>query len=415
MKRKKIIIAAVITLLILIITGFLLRDSFRQKNNGSFKLGEVKRGDLENIVSSTGTLSANGTVDLGAQVSGTIEKVFVDFNDRVKKGQVLAVLDTGLFKATVQEVEAGVMKARAQLRQAESKYNRNLPLFKNGYLSEMEFLVYETDVDIARATLQSAQASLKRAQMNLEYTKIRSPIDGTVIERSIDAGQTIAASFQTPTLFVIAEDLTQMQIEVNVDESDIGQIKKGQSVRFTVQAYPDDIFYGVVRQIRLKPETIQNVVNYTVIVGAENKNNLLLPGMTATVDFLIMEKKYILLVPNQAINFKPNAEMFAKYNNQIKDRLVDGSQKQLHADQMSSSDLYDNMAHIFYIDENGKPDIAVFSKGATDGVNTEVKDGLKIKEGMKVITGFFIENKKKRSNIKMPFMAPPGDRRKARF
>ena len=226
-----------------------------------YQFAEVRRGTLETTVSSTGTLAAVETVEVGTQVSGTIAKIHVDYNDRVGKGQVLAVLDQALFTAQVREAEANVAKAKATLVQAEDEFQRNQPLFDKGFLSAREFLPVRIGVDTAKAGLAAAEASLARARTNLAYTVIRSPIDGTVIKRSVEAGQTVAASLNTPTLFLIARDLKQMQIEADIDESDIGQIQVGQTVRFTVQSYPGRTFTGQVSQIRLQPRTISNVVN----------------------------------------------------------------------------------------------------------------------------------------------------------
>ncbi len=268
----------------------------------------VAQGPLETLVSSTGTLAALETVEVGTQVSGTIARLEVDYNDHVRKGQVLAVLDQALFAAQVQEAEANVAKARATLTQAEDEQRRNQPLFDKGFLSAQEFLPISTGVNTARAALAAAEASLTRARTNLAYTVIRSPIDGTVIKRSIEAGQTVAASLNTPTLFLIARDLAQMQIEADVDESDIGQIRTGQPVRFTVQSHPDETFQGRVSQVRLQPRTISNVVNYTVLVEASNDKGLLLPGMTATIDFVVNRLENALLVPNAALRFQPQEE-----------------------------------------------------------------------------------------------------------
>jgi HlyD family secretion protein len=283
----------------------------------------------------------------------------------------------------------------------------------------MEFLVTKTTAETAKADLEMAEAALKRAQTNLDYTVIRSPINGTVIERTVDAGQTIAASFQAPKLFVIAEDLTRMQIEANVDESDIGQIKENQSVRFDVQAYPDDIFTGKVRQIRLQPTTIQNVVNYTVVVDASNEKGMLLPGMTATVDFLVEERRNVVLVPNTALNFKPSMELMKKYGSQMMEKMKKMDSKQgmnpAAPTQMGFSkgmmmgQLPHHMGLVFYLDENGIPTAAMLVKGATDGKMTEIVKSSVLKEGMEVITAYKTgqsSNSKSRSSSLLP--RPPG-------
>lgn len=323
MKRRTIVIVTCVALAAIIAVTLLVRHEKSVKEAATYQLSEVTRGDIENTVSSTGTLSAVQTVNVGSQVSGIISHLYVDFNDNVKKGQVLAVLDTTILAAQVFDSRATLMKTKSQLAQAESEYQRNKPLFENGFLSETEWLAIKTSYDAARAAYESASAALQRAQTNLAYSTITSPIDGTVIERNVDAGQTIASSFQAPTLFIIAQDLSKMEIDVNVDESDIGSIKTGQPVRFTVQAYPDEKFSGVVRQVRLQPTTIQNVVNYTAVVDAANDRGLLLPGMTATVDFIVVQRKDVLLVPNAALVFKPTDEMLAKFRDRLQKPMAE--------------------------------------------------------------------------------------------
>lgn len=275
-KRTKIIIGAVLLVAVVVFCGTIIR----KHSNGSakFTYARVERGNIENTISSTGTLNAKGTVEVGTQVSGTISKVSADFNDRVRKGQILAVLDTTALASSVRDAEANLVKAQAQYDLARTKYEDAQELYQNNLISKIDFKTSKTEYQAARATLLSAQANSERTHTNLKYAVIRSPINGTVINRNIEPGQTVAASFSTPTLFVITEDLSQMEIHAYVDESDIGQVKKGQSVRFTVDAYPDETFYGTVRQIRLQPETIQNVVNYTIVVDATNDKGLLLPG-----------------------------------------------------------------------------------------------------------------------------------------
>lgn len=415
-KKKKRVMKIVVILLVFVLAGFLFKSCLTNSKEGSFQLAPIERGDIENVVSSTGTLSAVETVEVGSQVSGIIEKLYVDFNDSVKKGQVLAVLDKTLFNVAVQDAEAAVARAKAKLDQANAELNRNRPLFEKGHLSEMEFLVTKTTAQTAKADLKTAQAALKRAKTNLGYTVIRSPIDGTVIERTVDAGQTIAASFQAPKLFIIAKDLTRMQIEANVDESDIGQIKENQSVRFDVQSYPDQIFTGKVRQIRLQPTTIQNVVNYTVVVDASNEKGMLLPGMTATVDFLVEEKRDVLMVPNSALSFKPSTELIKKYGPQMMKKKTPGQSMNKiptgsvrFGEGMIADKLPDHMGLVFYLDEKGIPCPASLVKGTTDGKNTEIVSSKDLKKGMEVITAYQTgkssKSKSQRSGI---FPSPPG-------
>ncbi|GAB6095563.1 efflux RND transporter periplasmic adaptor subunit [Desulfatiferula olefinivorans] len=349
----------------------------KERETGILQQQTVTRGDLETLVSSTGTLVAVGTVDIGTQVSGTIDRVLVDYNDRVSRDQVLAVLDLSLFEAAVDEARAGLIQARARLKQARAELARNRDLFESGNLSAQEYLDLETAVELNRAGVLSAEATLKRAQSNLDNATIASPIDGTVITRSIEAGQTVAASYSTPTLFVIAEDLSRMQIEADVDESDIGLVRLDQRVRFTVQAYPDEVFGGVVTQIRLNPKTVSNVVTYTVMVDADNREGRLLPGMTATTDFVVARAEAVLLVPNAALRFRPE-----------------------HAPETGRGPgVYVPRA------DGGLRRIAV-TPGISDGVLTAVDGETELAEGMAVITGRTLEKNTAKKGL-LSRLTPP--------
>ncbi|MFH1438690.1 MAG: efflux RND transporter periplasmic adaptor subunit [Pseudomonadota bacterium] len=385
-----------------------------------FTLGAVTQGDVENVVSCTGTLSAVGTVDVGAQVSGTIEKIYVDFNDTVTRGQVLARLDTSLFDTEVLTNSAAVSKAQAELKKAETEFERAGKLFEKGFVSESDFIIAETSLQIARAGLQSARASLKRARTNQKYTVIKSPIDGTVIERNIEEGQTIASSFSTPQLFIIAEDLSRMQIEASVDESDIGSVKVGQKARFTVQAYPDEAFEGAVRQIRLKPLTVQNVVNYTVVVDAANDEGRLMPGMTATVDFIIESRKDVLLVPNSAMSFKPSAGMLRPPGVPGGEGKRPGKGPGAPAGAAPAGGTGPDPSRkggacVFVPDAAGLLTPACFVPGVSDGSVTEVTDSKNLREGTSVVTGTSgtadtkeDSEKKKGFNLPLPGMGKGG-------
>lgn len=397
MKKKKRIIIISSIFLLLVVLGLFLKARLTPGQKGTFQLERIKKGDLEDIVTSSGTLSAVQTVEVGSQVSGILAQVLCDYNDEVKKDQVLAVLDKTLFEVAVRDAQAGVIRAQAKLAQANAELKRNQPLFEKGHLSEMEFLTIKTAAETANADLEIAKASLNRAQTNLNYTVIRSPINGTVIERTVEGGQTIAASFQAPKLFVIAEDLTRMQIEASVDESDIGLIKKDQPVRFEVQAYPDKMFSGKVRQIRLQPTTIQNVVNYTVVVDAANKDKMLLPGMTATVDFLVEERHGVLLAPNTALSFTPSTELIKEYGQRMAEKMKSISLPpgvknptpgQMEGDGVMTAQLPDNIGRVYYLDENGIPTLAFIEKGVMNGKVTEITKSWGLKEGQAVIIAF---------------------------
>ncbi len=399
-KRTWAVISVAAVVVIILFYGATKRHT---NGSASLELVQVERGDIENIISSTGTLNAKGTVEVGTQVSGTIDKVYADFNDQVSKNQILAVLDTILLAASVRDAEANLLKAQAQHDLSLTKYEDAQELYRNEFISELDFKTTKTDYESARATLLSSQANLDRAEANFKYAVIRSPINGTVINRSVEPGQTVAASFSTPTLFVIVEDLSEMEIYAYVDESDIGQIKEEQSVRFTVDAYPDETFDGTVKEIRLQPETIQNVVNYTVVVDAANDKGLLLPGMTTTVDFLVEQREDILLIPNTALRFQPTQEMLVEFRNnrQAEMATLPDSVKKLRDQMMTNQTMQTGFADtesegaleppgdvavLWYFDDESKLNIMPIRTGATDGKNTEIVEGRGIKEGMEFIS-----------------------------
>ena len=399
---KKLIIIAVILLVI----GFGIWHFFINSSSGAesqYEFVEVERGGLENIVTSTGTIEAVNTVEVGTQVSGIIKNIFVDFNDKVSKEQILALVDTAVLVSRVREAEASLIRAQAQYDQSLSEYNRNKPLFEKGFLSENEFIPIKTNLEVNRASLQTAQVSLNQAKINLQYAEIRSPIDGIIINRSVDMGQTVAASFQTPTLFIVAEDLSHMQILADVDESDIGQIKEGQEVRFTVQSYLDEIFYGIVRQIRLQPETIQNVVNYTVVIDAPNEELLLMPGMTATVDFVIERVENVLLVQNTALRFQPSEEMMFELMRSFQSAAGGGG-----FGGMQGGNLPKDFGRLWYVDENGNIGIKPVRTGVTDGLKTEIKMNQGIEEGMMFISRITKKEDSQSNTENRGFRGPPG-------
>lgn len=279
---------------------------------------EVDRGDIRATVSATGTVNAVTTVQVGTQVSGTIKELFADFNAQVKRGQLLAQIDPSTFEAQVEQARANLLMAEANLEKAKvalrdtiNVFERNKILFAKDFISRHDLDVSETgylsamaQIKAGEAQVGQARALLAIAQTNLRYTRIVSPVNGTVISRAVDVGQTVAASFQTPTLFTIAQDLTKMQVNTSVDEADIGRIRNRQPVTFTVDAYPEMTFQGNVSEIRNAPTTVQNVVTYDVIVQVANPDLKLKPGMTANVSIISADKKDILRVPNSALRLR---------------------------------------------------------------------------------------------------------------
>jgi HlyD family secretion protein len=279
-----------------------------RKNEAKFRTVPADRGDVVSIVTASGTLSAVTTVKVGSQVSGIIAKLHVDFNSVVKKGQLLAELDPTPFQATVDQNKANVAKAEVDLRNSEITLTRNRNLFKQQLLAQSDLDAAQTARDGAAASVAQAKASLRMAQTNLDYTKIASPIDGTVVDRQYDVGQTVAASFQAPVIFAIAQDLTKMQVLTNIDEADIGRVKVGQEATFNVDAFPDRNFKGAVSQIRLAQQIVQNVVTYPVMLDVANPEMKLMPGMTANVNIPVDRRANTLRVPNAALRFRPADE-----------------------------------------------------------------------------------------------------------
>lgn len=303
---------ALVTALAAVAVGtwwFLGKD--RDATVAPYRFVTIERGDLESTVAATGTLGAVKTVQVGTQVSGQIQEIFVDFNDRVRKGQLIARIDPTLLQQNVRDAEARLERARAEVGQRQSDYDRNLKLYESQAITESEFSTVKYNLAVAEADMKSTEISLERAKQNLAYTNIYSPISGVVVERNVDVGQTVAASLAAPQLFLIAEDLARMEILASVDESDIGRITEGQTARFTVQAYTDDVFTGTVRQVRLQSTMQENVVNYTVVINVTNDDGRLRPGMTATVDFLVETARDVLMVSNAALRFRPTDRMIA--------------------------------------------------------------------------------------------------------
>jgi HlyD family secretion protein len=362
----------------------------------AYRFATVERGDLQSTVSATGALSAVTTVQVGTQVSGQISAIYVDFNDKVKKGQLLARIDPTLQQQAVQDAGAGVERARAQLTQAESEYQRNKALHDQKIVTDAEFNTAQSNYAVARANLTSAQVALDKARQNLAYTSIHAPIDGVVVERNVDVGQTVAASLQAPQLFLIANDLSRMQILASVDESDIGSIKEGQPVTFTVQSYADKTFTGEVRQVRLQSATTDNVVNYTAVVSVANPDGQLLPGMTATVKFLTNSADGVLTVPNAALRFRPATATVATATGAGSGTPAGAAGGTAPAGALQpgasgarrppGASAGGSMATLWTVDASGKPTAIQARTGLTDGQRTQVQ-GAGLDAGARVIVG----------------------------
>ena len=309
MTQRKVLVAAVAFVAIVVIVWMVRRS--KGSTDAGYRFATVTVGNIQQTVSATGTLNAVTTVQVGTQVSGQVSAIFADFNSRVTKGQLLARIDPTLQEQAVRDAQAQLEKAQAQLRQAQQEYNRNLPLIQQKFISASEFGTVQVNLSVAQAGVKSAQVALDKAKQNLSYTNIYAPINGVVVERNVDLGQTVAASLSAPTLFLIAQDLSRMEILVAVDESDISNIKEGQAVKFTVQSFQNRTFDGSVQQVRLQSKLTDNVVSYTVVVTLSNADGVLLPGMTATAEFIVASATNILIVPSAALRFKPSSDELA--------------------------------------------------------------------------------------------------------
>lgn len=424
--KKFIIIFGILIVIGVALWLFVFRH--RSSRRDGYEFTPIEKGDIVNIVSSTGTLEPVGIVDVGTQVSGTIEKVLVDFNDLVKKGQLLAVIDTTVLSTYKRDAIASFNRARAQYELSKMDYEREKSLFEKGLSSEVAVEKLRATMEINKANLDAAMTALERAKLNLKYALIRSPIDGIVVDRKIEPGQTVAASMSAPTLFLIAEDLSNMRILVNVDESDIGSIKNDMTAQFEVPSYPNEKFVGRVTQIRLQPTVSSNVVNYTVVVEARNDKGLLKPGMTATVDFLIDERHDVFRVKNSVFNFKPTETMLAEFRKTMAQLRQEGQERLVRGDSAfrpnpgarrdsttshasASNDQRfmgfqrsNDIALLWYLDAKGNPTAIPVRKGATDGKFTEVIPIRgELTEGMQMI----VKAPPSKATATNPFM-PPG-------
>ncbi len=325
MSKKIIIICVILLIAILIVVGILSKGK-----KTFYETDELKKCTISQTVEASGTINPVNTVSVGSTVSGLIKEIYVDFNSVVKKGQVLAQIDPAIFEATVKQQHAAIVNAQANLAKLQANadysrktFNRYQNLYKRNFISKSDLdqakSTYQADmaqIEAAKAQIVQAQAQYKTALTNLDYTKITAPVDGMIISRKIDVGQPVAASFQAPELFTIAQDLKKMQIEVNVSEADIGKVEKGQSVIYTLDGYPDSEFYGKVTQVRISPTTVSNVVTYSVIVEVENEDLKLKPGMTANVQIVTKKVENVYCVSNSALKVNINEKNeIMKYEN----------------------------------------------------------------------------------------------------
>jgi HlyD family secretion protein len=403
MKIAKKITSLLVLLTLVAGAIYYYRKLNQVKPEDIYRLDQVTQGDVEQTVSANGTLNPVTLVSVGTQVSGIVRKLYVDFNDKVEKDQILLELDNSLFKAQISQSQGTVRNNLAAVELAEANEKRMRELFAQEFVSKQEM---DTSIQVsksARAQLDTARGLLARDQTNLNFTIIRSPVSGVVVDRVVDVGQTVAASFQTPTLIKIAQDLSKMQINSSFAEADIGNIKVGQKARFNVDAFPNRDFVGVVKQIRLNPVNTSNVVTYDVVISVDNPDEKLLPGMTAYVNIGVANSKNVLLVPNAALRYKPKTDE----KNGDKAAPNEGTQrmsgKGKGKGRKKASDEDMGIGKV-YILQDGMPTMVRVRTGITDGRQTEIVSQ-QLTAGAQVIVGDMqAENGKPGNNMRPPRM-----------
>jgi HlyD family secretion protein len=389
MKRKFIILGAVLVLLTAGIVFFFNRGAGRETSSPRYFV--VKTGRIVNTVTATGTVEPIDQVEVGTQVSGVIEEIYTDYNRQVRRGQLIARIDESALRARLLQVRSSLASAENERDYQQKNFNRTQKLYKKQMVSESEYDEVLYKLRNARTSVESLKSEAAQAEVNLSYARIYSPIDGVVLSKSVEVGQTVAASFNTPTLFLIARDLKRMQVEADVDEADIGQVAVGQEVTFTVDAFPGTEFIGKVTQIRLEPVVESNVVTYTVIVDAPNPDLKLKPGLTASVTIVARKVDNVTLVPVTALRFQPETGM-------IREELLSGERAGQRESSFSSGEKV-------WIKKNGLIHPESVETGLEDGVLTEVIRGLSV--GDSVITGMQVMQEAQSAAARSPFMPGP--------
>ncbi len=380
MKRKTIFI--ILAIIIALVAAWFL---FFKKDEqvATLTAHKPKIGHIAESVTATGTVEPVDTVAVGTQVSGTVNKIYVDFNSTVKKGELLAELDKTLFQASVDQAAATVAQQQSALVYQQNQYNREKQLYDVGAISRSEYDDATFNYRAAQASVSNAQAQLRSAQKNLSLSSIYSPIDGTVLSRDISVGQTVAASFSTPTLFVIAKDITKMLVKANVDEADIGNVADSQRATFTVDAFINDVFKGRVQEIRLNPTTASNVVTYTTLINAPNEDKKLKPGMTANITIFTKESDSALLISVKALKFKPDSSLSKKYHIVPVQNLAEQSQgAEQKTNNISSAETVDssNLISYLWIKQGDTLTQKKVVTGLNDNTHVEILSGLTLND-----------------------------------
>ncbi len=386
-----------IALILAVIFGayYVYQLSNKKKPEDLYRLQPVTMGDIEQNVTANGTINPVSLVNVGTQVSGRVKKIYADYNDQVKKGQVLLELEDELFKAQIAASLGNVKNNEASLELAKANEARMRSLFEKEYVSKQELDQSVQALKSAEAQLSTTRAQLKRDQTNYSYSIIKSPVSGVVVDRVVDVGQTVAASLQTPTLFKIAQDLSKMQIDTSFAEADIGHIQVGQVAKFNVDAFPNTNFEGVVKQIRLNPTNTANVVTYNIVVSVDNPDQKLLPGMTAYVNINFAKHENVLLVPNAALRYKPKNEEMKLATK--KDKKSDDNKLKTKGDSLGSGKIY--------VLRNNKPEMIRVKTSITNGKFTEIITS-DIKPNEFVITADMSNDQKSGSNSQGPQRPP---------
>ena len=403
MKKLKLILI----LLLLAAAGVAAYFIFFSENKNSVVVVSAqpaKMGSIANVVTATGTIEPIQQVEVGTQVSGEVKKVYVDYNSQVKAGQLIAELDKTNLKVSVSEAQISYEKALNELNYIKKNYERQKSLYADKLISEADFDEISYKYNNAKSSLTQSKASLDKAKTNLGYADIYSPVDGVVLSKSIEEGQTVAASFNTPTLFTIAQDLTKMQVEADIDEADIGQIKVGQRVTFTVDAFQNDVFNGKVVQVRLDPKVTSNVVTYTVIIEADNPDLKLMPGLTATVSIYTLEISNVLTIPESALNYRIDFELLEKYyaQNGVKTERPEMPKDSASFKKRSKGEKPDKRGNFVWVISDKKLERKPVTIGESDEINYQVVSGLS--ENDSVVTSLKSVTKKDLAQAKSPFM-----------
>ncbi|MFP9113451.1 efflux RND transporter periplasmic adaptor subunit [Flavobacterium sp. RHBU_3] len=406
MKNNKKILIAVVALVIVGL-GLYFFVFNKKEQPVTVDTTTVKKGNISTVVTATGTIEAVKQVEVGTQVSGVVKKIYVDYNSRVKSGQLIAELDKDNLNELLDQAKAAYDVAVNDQKYKQTLYNRQKQLYQASVISQADFQEAEYNLATAKGTAIQKLSDLKKAQTNLGYANIYSPIDGVVLSRDVDEGQTVAASYSTPTLFTIAQDLKQMQVEADVDEADIGNVKQGQRVTFTVDAFQGEEFQGTVTQVRLNSTVESNVVTYTVIIKADNENEKLKPGLTATVSIYTMEVKDVLTIEGQALNFQPDSLLLQQYN------AIHGITAKPVSIPKKAEGGNDTKKTVWIETPNGLEPKEV-TVGRNDGINYEIQGGLI--EGEKVVTHMeatVTNTSQPAGQASSPFMPkPPGSKKK---